>query len=261
MVLVLLSVATLVSASHDWRWGPPLPQYDGTTGDLKLTNENGSGQSGHVVSNCEDWYARVIPEDGYDHSIWVLPLTDGGLAHAPVRPDANSAGDHACVLISTGHAYLGALWHKTSDGSAWFSSAEWPGLYENDWDIDEAVSGRCRYCARAWRRLHHRRRPVYLRMLSCSSNWRIGRRVVPNTGRGEYGWGTPVPISSDPADQIAMSTGDPTHIFVAYHYKDGETHKIKVWRSDDWGISHSTQVSGSPWEDVAQPRGFRGHST
>jgi hypothetical protein len=72
VVLLLLSLAALalaVTGRYDWRWSPPIEQYERPYGDVKLTNQNGSRAADMWSQSSNDWYNRIAFEDGYDHSI------------------------------------------------------------------------------------------------------------------------------------------------------------------------------------------------
>jgi hypothetical protein len=261
-LVILLNAATLASAvsgGYDWRWGQPLPQYDGTTGDLRLTNQNGA-RAADIFSDGEHWYARAIFEDDNDHSIWVLPLEDGEITSPPgepVGPDPDASGDHACVLTTGLNGFVASLWHKTSGNAAWFCSADWPGLYEQNWDIQGAVSDGADT------------------VLALGAGYTTGEMPAPyvytcyradppgdeaddgvwfrkSYERGGYGWEEPEQISTDPADQIAISDRNPLTPIVAYHYKDNNNkHWVRVWKRWD-GIGDWVEAC-SPIEDAAQP--------
>jgi hypothetical protein len=255
VVLLFLSMAALalaVSGRYDWRWGQPVFQHEDESCDINLTDRNGSRAADMWSQATSDVYARAIFEAG--HYIWVLPVLNGDVEDEPVLPDADATGERPCLLISTGRTYVGALWYKQSS-TAWFCSADWADSYDPDWVDPEALSDGTYNAALALGEGYTTQDAPYTyacyRANPTGQSDGVWFRMT--YGKGGY-WETPVQISTDPADQIAVSTGDPINIFVAYHYVDAGTHKVKVWKSTDWGHANTwTQVSGSPWEGVAQP--------
>ena len=101
-VLLLLSTTALVLAvggRYCWQWGlQPQKDYSTTTGDVILTDRNGSRAADMVHYNCGA-YARAIFEKGYDQSIWVAAVHNGTPYGDPVQPDPNACGNHACMVI------------------------------------------------------------------------------------------------------------------------------------------------------------------
>jgi hypothetical protein len=250
--LLLVNMAALAlatSGSHDWRWIEPVFQHEDENYNINLTDRNGSRAAD--VWAGDEVYARAIFEAGY--SIWVLPVEDGEAGNA-VRPDPDAAGERPCLLIGPVHAYVGALWYKQSS-TAWFSSADWAASYEPDWDVQEAISDGTYNAALALGegQTLGDAQYTYACYRAHPSDTTDGVWFRMTTGSGEN-WGTPVQISTDPADEIAVSTGDAITIFVAYHYEDGQVHKIRVWRSTWYGQQGTwEEVDDSPWEGVAQP--------
>ena len=110
-VLLLLSTTALVlavSGSYCWQWGLQ-PQKDWeATGDVILTDRNGSRAADMVYYDRHAW-ARAIFEDGYDQSINVAAVCDGLRYEDPVN------------LIPT-LAEITLAWLSVSRGSMWVRS-------------------------------------------------------------------------------------------------------------------------------------------
>ena len=262
-VLLLLSTTALVlavSGSYCWQWGLQ-PQKDWeATGDVILTDRNGSRAADMVYYDRHAW-ARAIFEDGYDQSINVAAVCDGLRYEDPVQPDPNACGNHACMVIGESGFYVGALWHRSSDNAARYCEADpWSRSLSEDWPTKNSVSGGVTDALAVGTGCvlgddEDQGFYTYACFRGCPPGKSDGVWFASSDGYGDY-WGdyTPllVQISSDPADQIAMSNDHVGTILVAYHYEDNGTDKIRLWKGDIYSESW-TEVTGSPFVGAAQP--------
>jgi hypothetical protein len=245
IVLFLIGATAPAPAFYDWHWGVPEWQTSPPNGVL-LTDRCGSKATAECMSkdrqNVSHKYSFTAYQEDITNDIWVARSVDGNRPNMETQPDPDCPGFCVCAAISQDEFWdesrIHVLWRSTDDEVRYCDAAfdnnedDWPiqatlddGMTDSAFALGTGITKNTSWvyaCYRADPTEDGRTDGVWFRWShDKGANWHETDVVQ---------------ISEDPADQIALAGPllDQTGwVFVAYHYVDGSTHKIALWKSTE----------------------------